>query len=282
MTTGLLTSAANTARPVWRDPAAWAKAADFVAILLALSLPWSTSLVGIFGVVWVITLVPTLDLKAFLVSLRRPVSFLPIALFALAALGMLWSDAPWGARTYALSPTAKLLLLPLLFYHFERSSRGLQVFIAFLISCTLLLLLSWIVAFFPGLALKPDAQYGVPVKNYIDQSQEFALCAVVLAYPVITLLRSGRTWAALVFTAIAVLLVVNMVFIAVSRTALVTMPIMLAVFAALHLKWRINLAILLGGIERRRPRRLSPRRLPEAAMEGRELLPGLPSLHVAR
>lgn len=248
MTTGLLTSAANTARPAWRDPAAWAKAADFVAILLALSLPWSTSLVGIFGVVWVITLVPTLDLKAFLVSLRRPVSFLPIALFALAALGMLWSDASWGARTYALSPTAKLLLLPLLFYHFERSSRGLHVFIAFLISCTLLLLLSWIVAFFPGLALKPDAQYGVPVKNYIDQSQEFALCAVVLAYPVITLLRSGRTWAAFGFTAIAVLLVVNMMFIAVSRTALVTMPIMLAVFAALHLKWRTSLAILLGGI----------------------------------
>jgi O-antigen ligase len=248
MSTGFMTSAASAARPTWRDPAVWARAADVVAILLALSLPWSTSLVGIFGVVFVIALAPTLDLKAFLASLKRPISFLPIALFVLAAAGTLWSDAPWGARTYALSPVAKLLLLPLLFYHFERSTRGLQVFVAFLVSCTLLLAMSWLVAFFPGLALKPEAQYGVPVKNYIDQSQEFALCAVTLAYPVFTLLRSGRKWAALAFTAIAVLLVVNMIFIAVSRTALVTMPVMLAVFAALHLKWRTNLAILLGGI----------------------------------
>jgi O-antigen ligase len=38
--------------------------------------------------------------------------------------------------------------------------------------------------------------------------------------------------------------VVNMALVIVSRTALVTMPIMLAVFAALHLKWRSNLIIL--------------------------------------
>jgi O-antigen ligase len=37
--------------------------------------------------------------------------------------------------------------------------------------------------------------------------------------------------------------VVNMMLIAVSRTALVTMPIMLAVFAALHLKWRSTVII---------------------------------------
>ena len=40
-------------------------------------------------------------------------------------------------------------------------------------------------AFDPGLTLKPDgdAERGIFVKNYIDQSQEFALCAVALAYP---------------------------------------------------------------------------------------------------
>ena len=46
----------------WRDPAAWMKLADIVAVLLALSLPWSTSLVGIFGVVLLITVVPTFEL----------------------------------------------------------------------------------------------------------------------------------------------------------------------------------------------------------------------------
>jgi O-antigen ligase len=38
--------------------------------------------------------------------------------------------------------------------------------------------------------------------------------------------------------------VVNMMFVIVSRTALVTMPIMLAVFALLHLKWRSVVIIL--------------------------------------
>jgi len=108
----------------------------------------------------------------------------------------------------------------------------------------LLMGLSWIVAFDPGLALKSGAEYGVPVKNYIDQSQEFALCAVVLAYPIVTLLRAGRIRPAMLLTAISLSFVVNMLFISVSRTALVTMPIMLAVFALLHLKWRSVVVIL--------------------------------------
>src|SRR5260370_1762416 len=121
-----------------------------------------------------------------------------MALFALAVVGTLWSDAPWGARLYAIGPTAKLLMLPVLFYHFERSGRGVQVFTAFLISCTLLMAVSWIVAFDPGLSLKtgPGAELGIFVHNDIDQSQEFALCAVALGYPIINLLRPGRIVAA--------------------------------------------------------------------------------------
>jgi len=160
-------------------------------------------------------------------------------------VGTLWSDAAWGARLYAVGPAAKLLMLPVLFYHFERSSRGVQVFTAFLVACVLLMVASWIVAVYPSLALRPVADYGVPVKNYIDQSQEFALCAVVLAYPIITLLRAGRLVPALLLGAIALGFVANMAFIIVSRTALVTMPIMLAVFALLHLKWRTSV-ILIG------------------------------------
>ena len=81
-------------------------------------------------------------------------------------------------------------------------------------------------------------QRGIFVKNYIDQSQEFALCAVALAYPVITLLRAKRRLLAGLLIAISLSLLVNMAFVIVSRTALVTIPIMLAVFALLHLKWR--------------------------------------------
>ena len=44
-----------------------------------------------------------------------------------------------GRALYALSPATKLLVLPFLFYHFERSTRGMWVFVAFLASCTLLM-----------------------------------------------------------------------------------------------------------------------------------------------
>ena len=238
---------------LWRDPAAWATTVDIFAILIAVSLPWSTTLVAIFAAALLVSMVRFLDFRAFLQSLKRPAAALPIGLVVLAAVGTLWSDAPWGTRLYAVGPPAKLLMLPVLLYHFERSARGVQVLTAFLVSCALLVVMSWIVALDPALALKPAAEYGVPVKNYIDQSQEFSLCAVVLAYPANTLLRQGRTWLAALLIAASFGFLANMMFVVVSRTALVTMPIMLGVFALIHLKWRNSLIIvcaatLLGGL----------------------------------
>ena len=153
---------------LWRDPAAWSATVDVFAILILLSLPWSTTLVAIFAAALLVSMAPFLDFGAFLQSLKRPICVLPIALFVLAAVGTLWSHAPWGERLYAVGPPSKLLMLPVLLYHFERSARGLQVLMAFLVSCVLLMVMSWIVAFDPNLALKSGAEYGVPVKNYID------------------------------------------------------------------------------------------------------------------
>jgi O-antigen ligase len=227
------------------DPVARILNADLLAVLIAILLPWSTSGVAIAAVLWIIALVPTLEVRALLRSLARPISALPIALFALALAGTLWSDASWGVRLYAVSPTAKFLMLPLLFYHFERSPRGEWVFVAFLASCVLLMPASWLVAFDPHLSLNPDlssnpeAQVrGIFVKNYIDQSQEFALCAVALAYPILVFWRTKRAWLAALFAAIALGFIVNLLFVVVSRTALVTIPVMLAVFAVVHLRWR--------------------------------------------
>ena len=236
--------------PRWRNPAVWVTTVDVIALLLALSLPWSTSLVAIFAVALVIAMGPFLDVAALLRSLKRPVCAAPIALFLLAVLGTLWSEASWAERLHAISPTAKLLVLPLLLFHFERSQRGTWVFIAFLISCALLSVMSWIVAFHPGLSLKPPtyAARGIFVKDYIDQSQEFALCAVALAYPIIELSRARRIWPAILLGVIALSFIVNMAFVIVSRTALVTMPIMLAVFGLLHLKWRANLIIFCAAL----------------------------------
>jgi O-antigen ligase len=235
----------STVLSAWHDPAARILNVDLLTILIAILLPWSTSGVAIAAVLWVFALLPTLELRPFLLSLKRPISALPIALFGLAVVGTLWSDAAWSARLYAVGPTVKLLALPLLFYHFERSPRGLWVFIAFLASCSLLMAVSWGVAVDPNLTLKPEAAgRGIFVKNYIDQSQEFALCAVALAYPIMVLVRSNKTRPAALLAAVALGLIANMVFVIASRTTLVTLPLMLATFALLHLHCRTVIAAL--------------------------------------
>ena len=235
----------------WHDPAARTRNADLIAVLVAVLLPWSTSGVSIGVVLWLAAAATVLELRPFLRSLQRPICALPIALVVLAVLGTLWSDAPWAARLHAIGPATKLLVLPFLFYHFERSPRGMWVFIAFLASCALLMVASWIVAFDPSFTLKrPDEPggHGVFVKNYIAQSQEFALCAVVLAFPIVTLLRDGKIPQALLLTAVVAGFMLNMAFVVVSRTALVTLPVMLAIFAMTHLKWRTNLLLLVTAV----------------------------------
>jgi O-antigen ligase len=233
------------------DPAARILNVDLLTVLLAILLPWSTSGVVIVSALWIIALIPTLEIRPFVRSLARPICILPIALFALALAGTLWSDARWGERLYAVGPTAKLLALPLLLYHFERTARGAWVFLGFLASCVLLMAASWLVAFNPDLSLKLyfsrgpySVVNGIVVKNYIDQSQEFVLCAVALAYPVMTFLRANRIWPAVLLATVAASLLVNMLFVVVSRTALVTMPVMLVLFALLHLRWRMAIAAL--------------------------------------
>jgi len=133
-------------RRYWRDRALWMTIADTFAILVALALPWSTSLVAILVPCWLGAVAWVMDWRAYGRLLKLPICYLPLALVGLALVGTLWSDAAWGARLYAIGPTLKLLALPGLFYHFQRSSRGMWVFIAFLVSCGLVMVMSWISA----------------------------------------------------------------------------------------------------------------------------------------
>jgi O-antigen ligase len=84
---------------------------------------------------------------------------------------------------------------------------------------------------------------GVFVKNSIDQGQEFSLCAVALAYPIMKLLQQGKRWQAGILIAIALGLVVNLVFVIASRTAMVTAPLLLALFALRYLNWRSRIVL---------------------------------------
>jgi O-antigen ligase len=231
-------SPVELALPKWRDAVAQERIVDILAVLVAAALPWSTSLVAIFVVGWLIVLSFTLDFRSLILVLRRPVCALPIMLFALAVLGTLWSAAPWSTRLHAVSPAAKLLVLPLLIYHFERSTRGTWVFLAFLASCTALLAMSWVVVIEPRLTIKPVVEFGIPVKNYIDQSQEFALCAVALLYPIVKLMGQKKFLAGALLVALSLTFLFNMAYVVVSRTALFTTPVMLFVLALHQMKLR--------------------------------------------
>lgn len=240
----------NEQKPVSWLSAIWAARyrtpARFVA-LIALLLPWSTTGLTFALIPWLIAFA-FLDLRAFPRSLLRPICLLPIALVVLAALGTLWSDAPWPERIHALGPATKLLVLPLLIYQFERWPYGNWVFSAFLASCALLMLYSFAVAIDPGLSLKLylsrgpyKVESGIAVRNYIDQSQEFALCAIAVLYPAVALFRQGRVRIAALFVLLAAAFLANMMFVVVSRTALVTLPFLIVVFALLHLRRRTAL-----------------------------------------
>jgi hypothetical protein len=234
-------SAGAAASPIvraWRwlrNPVFWMPVADAFAVLSALVLPWSTSLLGIFAACWLGAAALIFDYPAYLRFLKRPIGYLPFAFFGLVAVGTLWSDAPWAERIYAVGPAVKLLLLPALLFHYQRSSRGMWILVAFLVSCALLMCLSWIVLFAPEFKVTATRSPGVPVKNYIDQSQEFALCMFALAPVVLGLLDQRRFALGAVCAGLVLGFFVNLMFVAAARTALVYMPVLLMLFAARYL-----------------------------------------------
>ncbi len=147
--------------------------ADGLAVAVAVSLPWSTSATAILLVLWLIALIPTFRLS----DLRREaplttlVGGLPVALWSLAVLGMLWSDASFHERLSGLSGYHKLLTIPLLIAQFRRSDRARWVIIGFFVSCVALLLVSWLPTIVPSLASVawrnwPGMGRGTPVAFY--------------------------------------------------------------------------------------------------------------------
>jgi hypothetical protein len=231
----------------WTSVSHRSKLADHFAILMALSLPWSTTIFGVLTILWLITLMTVIEAQQFWAQLRRPACWLPVAVFCLGAIGMLWADAPWAARTHAAGSMIKLLAIPLLMHQFERFGKGLTVFFAFLASCTVLLFLSWWSWFEPQIILAPDKIPGVPVKNWITQSVEFVLCIFGSAALAIVMWRKQRRYAALGFVALALAFLLNMAFVVSSRTSLVSLPVLLLFSTLRYMGWRraisLNLAI---------------------------------------
>ena len=228
----------------WPQSRFWLLCVDIYPALAAASLPWSTTAVSIFMLLWLIVVLPTIRWPAFFEALHAPASYLPLAFFALAFAGLFWIADSWPVGFQGLLPVTKLLAVPLLLYHYERSERGHWVLFAFLAACVLLMGVSW-VTYFADWKPSPGGVAGVPVRNYIDQSHELALCLFVMAPLVMSLAANGhRAWT---FALAAVMLgfYLDMRFVATSRTAFVYFPILLILFAGKYLNRRRAVYFLL-------------------------------------
>src|SRR5664279_6538225 len=120
--------------------------AGYLAIAVAVSLPWSTSATSILCLLWLLGLVPTFRWADVRAELSTAAGGLPVLLVLLGALGMLWAAVPWIERLGGVESFVKLLAIPLLLVQFRRSDRGLLVFGGYISACLLLFLVSSIFA----------------------------------------------------------------------------------------------------------------------------------------
>jgi hypothetical protein len=218
---------------------------DWLAVGVAVSLPWSTSVTGIFIALWLVTSLAVLDIDLVRRQLSSAAGALPVLLWMLAALGTLWADVTWGERIAGLGGFNRLLCIPLLMAQFRRSTRGNSVVYGYFASVLGILLLSWAMVIIPNLPWQGKMP-GVPVKDYISQSTEFLICAFILLGKAFD---DGRTqkWRALLWFALAALFLANIGFVVTGRTALLAVPVLALILGWRVFRWKGLLGAFLSG-----------------------------------
>ena len=210
--------------------------ADWLAVGVAVALPWSTSATSILIVAWLLAVLPALDMAAIRRELVTPAGGLPVLLWLLGLVGMLWADVDWVTRYRGLDSFDRLLIIPLLLAQFRRSENGIWVICGFLVSEAVVLIVSYILILTPGLTWRGHVD-GVPVHDDIYQGSAFLVCAFgALGYAAYQYRKSRA--AALAFLAISVLFIANFAFVVVSRIALVAAPVLTLLIGWRLLRWK--------------------------------------------
>ena len=230
--------------------------ADGSAAALAISLPWSTSATSLLALLWLIAVIPLLDLTTLRREISTPAGGFPVLLWVLGIIGMLWAvDVPFKERLGGLSSFHKLLFIPLLMIQFRRSTRGAWVLTGYLPPAALFLSRHGPICCcrcFSGNQFQTGRFQGVVVKDYIAQDMEFVVCAFLFAALAMRAWRDQRRWRAGAMAFLAVIFVANVLYNGSSRTALLIVAALLVLFA-----WRIPsrneriwivLAVLAAGV----------------------------------
>jgi len=217
--------------------------ADCAAVAVAIALPWSTSVVGIAVAVWLVVLLPTLDAPSVKRELATAAGGLPVVLWGLGAVGMLWADVSWHDRLAGLDSFYRLLAIPLLLAQFRRSAKGVWVVCGFFISSIALLIASYAIAFAFG--SRWHGSYGVPVHDTIFQGSVFLICGFgALGYATSSWEKRKDLWPVALF-GIGALFLINFGVVIISRIALVIGPLLLLLLGWRLSGWKGTLAALL-------------------------------------
>jgi len=221
------------------------QAADWLAIAVVVSLPWSTSASLILILLWFVAVLPTLAVADVRREFLTAAGGLPVLLWVLAAAGMLWADVPWAERIDGLGGFHRLLVIPLLLAQFRRSEFGPCACYAFLASATVVLVLSSLLALMPpGLVVRIPVfgrhamDYGVPVKDYVWQSGIFLICAFVLIGVACERWREAGWRTVTVLLGLAAGFLANIAFVATSRTTVLVAPLLAVVLGYRLFGWR--------------------------------------------
>jgi O-antigen ligase len=213
------------------------------AIATAFSLPLSTSGQAIAVSIFAVLALLTLDRARFNATLRTPAAYLPVALFALILIGVLWSAQPFGAALKWVGPYAKLLLIPLVMATAVTPKQALQIGYGFLAACVILLALSWASFLWPAGPWTWFKSPGVPVKDNAVQSGCFALCALGLAIGALRIWAQGDRRRAVAMTVLALLFFADVFLIYLSKTGAIMAAALLGLFVIHAGGWRRALIV---------------------------------------
>jgi O-antigen ligase len=218
--------------------------ADGLAAAVAAALPWSTSATGILIALWLVASLPALDAKALRREVTSAVGGLPVLLALLGIVGLAWADASASERLRGVEPFLRLLMIPVLFVQFQRSVRASWVALAFLASSTVLLAASLAMVLF---AYQNGHGPGVPIRDYMSQSGMFVLCGFGLLDFAAGAIKHRPIMGA-ASAALALLFLGDIAYVTTSRTTLVIIPVLYAVWGLHRLPWRRLAAFLLAGL----------------------------------
>jgi O-antigen ligase len=218
------------------DRAVFVRIADWLALGVAIALPWSTSVTGICIAAWLIVFLPALDRAALRRELTTAAGGLPVLLWCLGVLGMFWADVGWQERLAGLGSFHRLLVIPLLLAQFRRSENAIWVVCGFFVSSVMVLIASFALVLTGPTWWK--GAYGVPAHDTIFQGSEFLICGFgALGYAALSREQVPSRKRALLF-ALGMLFLANFGFAVASRIALFTAPVLLLLLGWRLYRWR--------------------------------------------